>query len=294
MHRQNLSLNAISSHKTEDLRQKDKSLLMGSWVEVPGGEFIMGSNSEGKDAPYYPLHKVHLDTFWISKKPVTNEQFSIFVEAETYKTTAEKVGWSVTFNGVDFDEREGAYWAEPQGPGSNLEGLEDHPVVHVSWYDAAAYCDWIGGRLPTEAEWEKAARGTDGRRFPWGKKMPTGKEANLCDINCPAPHAYKRINDGFLMSSPAGYFPAGASPYGSLDMAGNVAEWVADWYDPDYYSISPYENPTGPAEGTNRVHRGGSWWSGWFNIRTFNRNHHVPEHSHDLEGFRCVKDVSPD
>jgi formylglycine-generating enzyme required for sulfatase activity len=168
-------------------------------------------------------------------------------------------------------------WDHPSGPGSSLAGKEDFPVIHVSWNDAQAYCAWRadGSRLPTEAEWEMAARGTDGRLFPWGKDSPS---ALLLNFN----------NDlGFPVK--VGSYPRGASPFGALDMAGNVAEWAADWYNENYYSVSPSLNPAGPAFGKERVARGGSWNFNEINIRATVRFKYVPEFSNILVGFRCAR-----
>lgn len=266
-------------------------------VYVQAGDFLRGSDLDPRARPdEKPERQIYLDGFWIYQTHVTNAWFRQFVLETGYKTTAEQKGWSLVFD-ESFDgyfrSQSGTYWAAPKGPDSNLAGLWDYPVLHVSWDDAVAYCTWAGGRLPTEAEWEKAARGTDGYRFPWGYSDPTGDKANFCDANCPAWYAISSQNDGYLLSSPAGHYPAGASPYGVLDMAGNVTDWVADWYDADYYTISPDINPAGPGIGEARVHRGGSWWSGLTNLRTASRNRNLPDHTHDHGGFRCAFDVEP-
>jgi formylglycine-generating enzyme required for sulfatase activity len=259
-------------------------------IEVPGGYFWMGGNDSYAKDREKPVHQVYVGTFWIYKTHVTNAQFTEFVDATNYVTTAENKGWSLAYNGVSFDERAGTYWRAPKGPGSNIIGFDDYPVLHVSWYDANAFCNWAGGRMPTEAEWEKAARGTSGTRmFPWAGTALTGNLANFCDkANCPAAWAVQNQNDGFAMSSPVGYYPAGASPYGVLDMAGNVTDWVYDWYDEDYYQNSPDWNPSGPLSGIEKVHRGASWYSGYTNQRSAARNFNIPIHTHDHGGFRCV------
>lgn len=259
-------------------------------ITIPAGEFIMGSDADGRPETS-PEHTVYLDAYAIFKTPVTLAQFAEFVYQTGYRTLAEQQGWS--YLGVDLDRGKGAYWAAPTGLGSSLLGRSDYPAFHVNWYDAAAYCAWAGGWLPTEAQWEKAARGPDGRVYPWGNEDPTAEKANFCDVNCPAPWANTDEDDGYTTLAPVGGFPAGASPYGVLDMAGNINEWVADWLAEDYFSVSPYANPTGPEAGEIKVEKGGSWYTGWTNLRSFARsNYETPDHSHDMEGFRCVVPVS--
>lgn len=266
-------------------------------IEVPAGEFLMGSDNDN-NLSTSPARLVYLDAYYIFETMVTNAMFARFVAQTGHVTTAEILGWSLVFNGQGWDERPGAYWAAPTGPGSDLIGMDDYPVFHVSWYDADAFCQWYDGRLPTEAEWEKAARGPNGRIFPWGghgQSAVTGDRANFCDVNCPLDIDWKieDQDDGYATTSPVGVYPKGASPYGVLDMAGNINEWVSDWYASDYYTHAPDNNPTGPATGTERVHRGGSWFSGWTRLRAFSRNKNTPDHTHDLEGFRCVVPIGP-
>ena len=265
-------------------------IYLGDKIFIPEGTFIMGSDQTFARPREKPAHPVYLDSFYIHQHHVTNYMFAAFVDATGYVTTAEQKGWSLVFNGSTFDERAGAYWRAPEGPGSNLTWLENFPVLHVSWYDADAYCTWAGGRMPTEAEWEKAARGEDGSRtFPWPGVELTGDKANFCDAaNCPAIWAVAGEDDGFAKSGPVGFYPNGASPYGVLDMAGNVTDWVSDWYDEYYYYVSPGVNPTGPETGEYRVHRGASWYSGYTNQRATARNFNLPTHTHDHGGFRCV------
>ena len=242
-------------------------------VFVPAGEFIMGSpDGEGYDDER-PQHTVYLDAYYMDEYEVTNEQFSQFVDATGYTTDAETEGWGWAATGDTWGEVEGAEWRHPQGPDGSIEGKMDHPVVQVSWNDADAYCQWVGKRLPTEAEWEKAARGTDGREYPWGNSVADGSKLNY-DLN---------VGD----TTEVGAYPDGASPYGAMDMAGNVWEWVVDWYDANYYGTSPESNPQGPDSGEYRVLRGGSWDLSRLRARCANRDWSIPDDWNLIVGFRC-------
>ena len=217
------------------------------WIEIPAGEFIMGS--EDADGDEAPIHTVSLDTYWIGRYEITNMQYA----------QCEKSG-------------------ECLGRGSSVAS-SSHPAVNVSWNDAQTYCEWVGGSLPTEAQWEKAARGTDGRTYPWESE---GIDESLANIDA-------NIGD----TTPVGSYPKGASPYGALDMAGNVWEWVADWYANDYYASSPNENPAGPQHGTFRVLRGGAWYNGSGNVRAADRYYESMTLSYFGNGFRCAASVQP-
>lgn len=244
-------------------------------VPIPAGEFWMGSRDVDKDADTYerPRHKVWLNAYSIGRYPVTVAQFRVFIERSAYKTTAEMQGDNYT-------------WRTPRGKNSNIDSKEQHPVTCVSREDAQVYCQWLSeitGRrygLPTEAQWEKAARGKDERIYAWGNTLPT-KENKLCNIQ-------RWFND----TTPVGQFsPAGDSPYGCADITGNVWEWCEDWYGESYYGVSPRRNPTGPASGTHRVVRGGSWPLGLRDNRCAQRADGDQDNFDSYVGFRVV---SPD
>ncbi len=240
-------------------------------VFVPAGDFTMGSLAgEGSDEEV-PQHKVILDGYWIDRTEVTNAQYRAFTGSTGYRepTTCD--------------------WGDPTYAD---ETKANHPVVCVSWYDAGAYCAWAGARLPTEAEWEKAARGTDVRTYPWGFGFD-GSRTNYCDSNCEGDHKDPWVNDGYSRTAPVGSFPSGASPYGALDMAGNVWEWVSDTYAYSYYVKSPLHNPQGPGSGDYRVLRGGSWYGFYNNERVAYRAWMTPENRDAATGFRCVVPLTP-
>lgn len=264
-------------------------------IHVLAGEFIRGVSVEDLETlfrmcPICPLDSlldaqpqaiIHLDAFWMDKTEVTNAQFAKFVDATGYRTTAET---SNAYSYVqdlrlrDFVSVPDAEWRRPQGKNSNINNKGDHAVTQISWQDAAAYCEWAGRRLPTEAEWEKAARGADGRMFPWGNRPP-----QLNDLNFDFLH-------GAIVA--VGSYPNGASPYGVLDMSGNVWEWVADYYDESYYNNTPGVNPSGPNTGEGRVLRGGSWASEYdpylVFVTTYYRLWNYDYISSDVLGFRCA------
>jgi formylglycine-generating enzyme required for sulfatase activity len=200
-------------------------------VRVPAGQFIMGSNEGESDEQ--PVHIVYLDGFYIDKTEVSNAQYRKCMETGPCDTPED----TIYYDNADYAQ---------------------HPVVFVRWNDANAYCQWAGKRLPTEAEWEKAARGTGRWVYPWGNTFD-GTKLNFADKNTSFDWSDSNWDDGYAATAPVGSYPNGASPYEALDMAGNVWEWVADWYDEGYYSQSPGRNPPGPDSGEYRVLRGGSW-----------------------------------
>ncbi len=278
-------------------------------VYIPAGEFSMGSE-EGLSNEK-PVHKVFLDDYWIGKFPVTVGQFRNFVKEAGYVTDAENGNGSWQFWEGEWVVRLDGNWKNPY-----FEQGDDHPVVSVSWNDAMAYSYWLSKKigldfkLPTAAQWEKGARGTDERNFPWGDEKPDGTKANYADINYwnkykNARHPDKNINDGYTETSPVGNYPEGASSYGLLDMAGNVWEWCFDVYDNNYYAVSPYKNPLGPPDtgkpDQERVNRGGGSWTdrsgfltpkGGHNLRSASRTGDEQNSSDDHMGFRiCIDNI---
>jgi len=221
-------------------------------VYVPEGEFIMGDNGDPKSKEY-PQHPVYLDAFWMDKLEVSNARY------------AECVNSGACFLPVPRLNPYYGKWA-----------YRDLPVVYVNWYGAEKYCAWAGRRLPTEAEWEKAARGTDARYYTWGNLQANPRLANFSESLIGEPLPVYR-------------YPLGASPYGVLNMGGNVREWVADWFNNKYYLSSPYKNPSGAETGTERSLRGGAYDANADNITTFRRYKHEPDSAGLSRGFRCAE-----
>lgn len=266
-------------------------------VKIPAGAFLMGNNDEDTfaDDGEGPVREVFVEDYMIDVTTVTNRQFTCFVQATAYITDAERYGWSFVFNlllpdGVNTSEFEvvadtpwwcmvpGAYWARPEGEGSSIHARMDHPVVHVSWNDATAYCRWAGKRLPTEAEWEKAARGgLEQCKYPWGNELsPNGiHQCNIWQGNFPH---YNSLDDGYLGTAPANaYQPNG---YGLYNCAGNVWEWCATGFD---------------NSSTARVIKGGSFLchSSYCNrYRVAARSANTPDSSSSNMGFRCVTSLT--
>jgi len=225
-----------------------------SMIYIPAGEFTMGSNEANNEKP---IHKVYLDAYYIDKYEVTVGQFRKFCNA-TGRTIPVQPSWN-------------------QG--------DNYPVVNVSWEDASAYASWAGKRLPTEAEWEKAARGEDSRKYPWGNEW----NGSYCNHGS-GDSLHIDASDGYERTAPVGSFPQGASPYGVMDMAGNVWEWCQDWYDENYYKKSPSRNPTGSSSGSIRVVRGGGWSVPQSYCRSAYRVIYDPQFRYSFfRGFRCVR-----
>lgn len=306
-------------------------------VPIPGGVFLMGN--DGADAMVGdgegPVRAVRVRPFWMDRAPVTNRQFADFVQATGYRTEAERFGWSFVFYAflsprasVDaargaaaapwWRRVDGASWARPDGPDSGIRDRRDHPVVHVSWADAVAYCRWAGTRLPTEAEWEFAARGgLEGATYPWGRELLPGGQ-HCCNIWQGRFPDVNTGEDGYRGTAPALSFAANG--YGLFNMVGNVWEWCADWFSTGWHaqaaegvgavrgpsppasdapvtgaaSAGVLNDPAGPAEGTARVMRGGSYLchrSYCHRYRVSARSGNTPDSSTGNLGFRCVRDA---
>ncbi len=262
---------------------------------IPAGSFMMGSE-DGFDSEK-PVHEVYLDAFYMDKYQVTVAKFKAFIEATGYKTDAEKAGHSYAYEGTRWVQKKGIHWQHNAKGELVAPNDMNHPVIHVSWNDAQAYARWTGKRLPTEAEWEYAARsGAKGYKYSWGNEAPRGKKGgNIAD------EALKRVfkdwavwegyDDGFVYTAPVGSFEP--NEFGLYDMTGNVWEWCEDWYEENYYKGRPNldRNPKGPSTGQLRVLRGGSWNINPPYLRCANRNWVIPTYQDFNVGIRCAQDA---
>ncbi len=281
-------------------------------VRLDGGEFLMGTESNaGFSADGEgPVRGVRIDPFYMDVHPVTNGRFGEFARESGYRTEAEKFGWSFVFHKQLPRERyselvddtvaghewwckvSGADWRHPEGPDSSVTGRTDYPVTHISWKDAVAFCGWAQKRLPTEAEWEYAARGgLEQRLYPWGDELtPNGR--HLCNVwqgNFPE---HDTAEDGYAGPCPVEAFPANG--YGIFSVAGNVWEWCSDWWDPQYHVLATRKNPVGPPSGISKVIRGGSYLcheSYCNRYRVAARTSNTPDSATTNLGFRCVGDA---
>ncbi|MCY3557641.1 MAG: formylglycine-generating enzyme family protein [Chloroflexi bacterium] len=275
-------------------------------AKIPDGRFVMGAVDElsypgdGEG----PLREVELSAFEIDACAVTNEEFAAFVEAMGYLTESEQIGWSFVFAGLlpkDFPptrgaadapwwrQVEGASWQSPEGPGSDIDARHDHPVVHVSWNDALAYAEWAGKSLPSEAQWERAARGElDSQPYPWGDELTPGGEHRMNVWQGVFPNA-NTFDDGWYGTCPVdSYEPNG---FGLYNATGNVWEWCHDWFDV-FHDPSPLRDPTGPPDGDLKVLKGGSFLcheSYCLRYRTAARQGLTPDSATSNTGFRCVR-----
>ncbi|HEY6376301.1 MAG TPA: formylglycine-generating enzyme family protein [Edaphobacter sp.] len=277
-------------------------------ISLPGGEFLMGTDYAGgfpADGEG-PVRRIALDPFQIDATPVTNAAFSEFVNTTGYVTEAETFGWSFVFwSHLPVDRFHdlvedtvaaapwwckvpGASWKQPSGPGSDLRDLNDHPVVHVSWHDAAAFAKWAGKRLPTEAEWEFAARGgLEQKLFPWGDELTPGGR-HFCNVWQGGFPTEDTAEDGYAGTCPVRAFPP--NDYGLYSVAGNVWEWCADWFSTNHVPELRH-NPMGPATGTGKIMKGGSFLchASYCNrYRVAARTENTPDSSTSNIGFRCA------
>jgi len=248
-----------------NIREKDNALE----VFIPEGEFWMGCDPDHNggfqcNPDELPLHLVYLSAYFMNAYEVTNQQYELCVQTGVCQEPVYNNSYT----------RDSYY---------NNPSYSNFPVVAVTWYEANQYCEWVGGRLPTEAEWEKAARGSSLSAYPWGDDNP----------NCELANSYNNLTADYCTGDTAevGSYPAGVSPYGVHDMAGNVWEWINDWYSPNYYANSPYENPVGKDTGEHKMIHGGSWNYSWVKLRiAYNSNHHPNERNLSF-GFRCVRPI---
>lgn len=281
-------------------------------VKIPSGSFLMGTDdkdgfiADGEG----PVREVYVDSFMIAITTITNDQFAGFVKATGYQTDAEKFGWSFVFEGLlppsaagtDWQVVAqtpwwvmvpGANWAKPEGPESDIADRMNHPVVHISWNDAMSFCSWAGKRLPTEAEWEKAARGgLIQKKYPWGDVLcPDGK--HQCNIWQGTFPNHNTLDDGFLSTAPAQSF--GPNGFGLYNMAGNVWEWCNDWFSKGFHLTANRNNPQGPGAGTGKVIRGGSFLchhSYCNRYRVAARSSNTADSSASNMGFRCAESIA--
>uniref|UniRef100_A0A7N6BEG7 Formylglycine-generating enzyme n=1 Tax=Anabas testudineus TaxID=64144 RepID=A0A7N6BEG7_ANATE len=296
-----------SNERMHEAQGQEKKLL-SRMVLISGGEFLMGTDNPGIPPDGEgPQRLVHVDSFYMDIQEVTNRQFQSFVSSSGYVTEAEKFGDSFVYEGILSETVKsqitqavaaapwwlpvkGANWRHPEGPDSNITERLDHPVLHVSWADAVAYCSWANKRLPTEAEWEYACRaGLKDRLYPWGNKLtPKGQHyANLWQGDFPN---HNSGEDGYVKTSPVMSFPANG--FGLYDMVGNAWEWTSDWWTV-HHTTDRQHNPKGPLSGTDKVKKGGSYMchkSYCYRYRCAARSQNTPDSSASNLGFRCVSE----
>lgn len=300
--------NVVQPNKSGELPHNS----LANMILIPEGNFLMGNESDlgfPQDGEG-PVRKVELDPFYIDESAVTNAEFFHFVNTTGYKTEAETYGWSFVFHSLVPDHLidlslqspvgtpwwkkvDGAYWQNPQGPGTDIDNVMDHPVVHISWNDASEYCSWTGKRLPTEAEWEYAARGKlTQNTYPWGNEL-TPNNVHMCNIWQGEFPSKNSQEDGYTGTAPAKAFYPNA--YGIYNMVGNVWEWQSDWFDTTFPTEPILVNPIGPTEGNLKTIKGGSYLcheSYCNRYRVAARSSNTPDSSTGNLGFRCVKDTS--
>lgn len=300
------------SHQLSQTRRRSRNGSTEGMVKLDGGRFLMGTESDDgfKADGEGPIRPVDLDPFYIDIAPVTNEQFAEFVRATSYVTEAERFQWSFVFQGhLDAGQLarlhlqrvpgtewwcriDQANWRHPEGPDTGIASRDHVPVVHVSWSDAAAYAEWAGKRLPTEAEWEYAARGgLEQKLYPWGDDLTPGGQ-HRCNIWQGRFPFEDTTDDGFDRACPVDAFPPNG--YDLKVITGNVWEWCLDWFHPSWHVNATRTNPVGPPTGTNKVMKGGSYLchASYCNrYRVAARTSNTPDSSTTNIGFRCVRDV---
>jgi len=302
----------VDSKLTSASRLRARSGSTEGMVKLAGGPFLMGTDSpeafpsDGEG----PVREVFVDPFYIDIDPVTNHRFAAFVRATGYRTEAERIGWSFVFAGHIPPDRykelvvrtqpglpwwchiEGACWNHPFGPDSTIANRDVYPVVHISWNDAAEYCRWAGKRLPTEAEWEYAARGgLVQKTYPWGDELTPGGK-HLCNIWQGEFPLHDTAEDGYSFVAPVDAFPPNG--FGLNLITGNAWEWCSDWFDPLYHATATRTNPVGPASGTTRVLKGGSYLchrSYCNRYRVAARTSNTPDSATTHMSFRCARDI---
>ncbi|MGM0904176.1 MAG: formylglycine-generating enzyme family protein [Bacillota bacterium] len=290
--------------------EPNQTMFKDKMVYIPGGEFLMGTNSkEGFPTDGEgPVRKVKVNPFLIDRYAVSNAEFAEFVKDTGYITEAEQFGWSYVFYGFLSPEIarhvqrvisspwwcgvKGAFWYQPEGSGSSIDHRMNHPVVHVTWNDALAFCTWAGKRLPTEAEWEFAARGgLEQKRYPWGDELtPNGEHyCNIWQGKFPIKNTKE---DGYASTAPVKSFPPNG--YGLYNVSGNVWEWCSDWFSRSIHNRGGRTNPQGPSKGETKIMRGGSHMcheSYCNRYRVAARTSNTPDSSSGHLGFRCVADI---
>ncbi|WP_088012036.1 formylglycine-generating enzyme family protein [Gottfriedia acidiceleris] len=302
---------SFSQYSRQSVVKSDHKISDENSIYIPGGEFLMGTDDpEGYKADGEgPIRKIKVNPFYIDACAITNSQFEEFISDTGYKTEAEIYGWSFVFHLLLSSETrlkvkqlvqqtpwwlvvDGANWKHPEGPDSTIDNRYDHPVVHVSWNDASAYCNWAGKRLPTEAEWEYAARGgLEQKKYAWGDELLPNNHhfANIWQGEFPNNN---QVLDGYKGTAPAKSFPP--NNYGLYNVSGNVWEWCSDWFSATYHINDTRDNPKGIPYGTSKVIRGGSYLcneSYCNRYRVAARSSNTPDSSTGNMGFRCAKDV---
>ena len=300
------------ARRTEPVRERVTRGSLEEMVRLDGGPFLMGTESaecfvqDGEG----PVRKVVVDPFYVDRYPVTNERFAEFVDATEYRTEAERFGWSFVFRGDMAPEAisrlvtdtvleapwwckvSGADWRHPEGPDSSIHTRPHHPVVHVSWNDAVEFARWAGKRLPTEAEWECAARGgLEQKLYPWGDELTPGGK-HLCNIWQGVFPTLNTAEDGFSGAAPVDAFPPNG--FNLYSVTGNAWEWCADWFDPLFHTVSTRVNPIGPPGSAAKIIKGGSYLchrSYCNRYRVAARTSNTPDSATTHMSFRCVRDV---